>query len=135
LTALRHAGGARPEAVRTIGQAWQTLQQELDTSVALGGGPVPRRQVLVEWLHAIAFHNTREFKDSYGHFLERWGRAAEAMAAELAETTAQAAAGRARRLGVGRASSPATSPAVRSRDGRYALVEATVRRVRRQCEI
>jgi hypothetical protein len=90
VTALRHAGGARPEAVRVIDHAWQTLQQELDASVALGGGPVPRRQVLVEWLDAITFHNTREFKDSYGHFLERWGRAAEAMAAELAETTAQA---------------------------------------------
>jgi hypothetical protein len=90
LTALRHAGGARPEAVRVIDQAWQTLQQELDSTVSLGGGPVPRRRVLVEWLDAITFHNTREFKDSYGHFLERWGRAAEAMAAGLAEDAAQA---------------------------------------------
>ena len=88
VTALRHAGGARPDTVRPIDQAWQTLQQELDSTVALGGSPVPRRQVLVAWLDAITFHNTREFKDSYGGFLERWGRAAEAMAAELADQTA-----------------------------------------------
>ena len=90
LTALRHAGGARPEEIRVIGQDWQAVQQELESTVSLAGGSIPRRQVLVEWLDAITFHNTREFKDSYGQFLERWGRAAEAMAADLAEEAARA---------------------------------------------
>ncbi len=90
LTALRHAGGTPPDQSRALDQSWQALQQELDSTVALGGESVTRRQVLVAWLDAITFHNTREFKDSYGRFLDRWGKAAEAMAAELAGQVARA---------------------------------------------
>jgi hypothetical protein len=91
LTALRHAGGTPPDQSRALDERWQALQQDLDSSVTLGGEPVTRREVLAAWLDAITFHNTREFKDSYGRFLDRWGKAAEGMAAELAEQIAHTA--------------------------------------------
>ena len=83
LLALRHHGGLMPDALRALEQARHGLEQELDSTVSLGGAAVTRRQLLADWLDATTFHNGREFKDSYGRFLDRWGQAAEAIAIEL----------------------------------------------------
>jgi hypothetical protein len=73
-----------------IDVAWRDVQQELDATVTLGGTTVARRQVLLDWLDALTFHNTHEFKDSYGGFLDHWGKAGEGMAADLAGRVAGA---------------------------------------------
>jgi hypothetical protein len=85
LTALRHHGGLMPEDLRALDRAWHDLGQELDSTITLDGAAITRREVLLDWLAAATFHNHREFKDSYGRFLDRRGRAAERIAAELTD--------------------------------------------------
>ncbi len=89
LEALRSTREATRETLEALGEAWAALENELASTVALGGDRVARRTVLSDWLDAVTFHNTREFKDSYGRFLDRWGKAAEGMAADLAESAAR----------------------------------------------
>jgi hypothetical protein len=84
----RVTAGAPHTLLADITAAWQALQEELDATVSLGGGPVERRRILHDWLDAVTFSNQREFKDSYGAFLARWDKAGEALAAQLAEQTA-----------------------------------------------
>jgi hypothetical protein len=84
----RITAGAPHKTLHQIAAAWQGLQDELDTPVALGGDKVPRRVILDDWLEAVTFSNQREFKDSYGLFLEKWNTAGEGLAAQLAEQAA-----------------------------------------------
>jgi hypothetical protein len=84
----RVTAGAPHQVLAGITAAWQALQQELDSTVSLGGGLVERRRILHDWLDAVTFSNQREFKDSYGAFLARWDKAGEALAAQLAEQAA-----------------------------------------------
>lgn len=84
----RVTAGAPHKVLAEITVAWQALQQELDSTVALGGSPVERRRILHDWLDAVTFSNQREFKDSYGAFLARWDKAGEGLAAQLTEQAA-----------------------------------------------
>jgi hypothetical protein len=85
---VRVTAGAPHRELAEITARWQALQQELDSTVSLGGGPVARRQILHDWLDAVTFSNQREFKDSYGAFLARWDKAGEALAAQMTEQAA-----------------------------------------------
>lgn len=85
----RVTAGAPHRALAEITGAWQALQQELESTVALGGDRVPRRRILHDWLDAVTFSNQREFKDSYGAFLDRWDKAGEAVGVQLTEQAAQ----------------------------------------------
>jgi hypothetical protein len=69
--------------------AWQKLQAELDSTVGLGGGKVPRRQILSDWLDAAAFYDTLERDRAYDRLIDQWGKAAEGIGAQLTEQAAE----------------------------------------------
>ncbi len=82
---------ARPsasEACRRAGDVWRRLQQELDSTVVLGGAKVPRREILTGWLEAAAFYDTLERDRAYDRLIDQWGKAAEHIGAQLAEEVA-----------------------------------------------
>lgn len=68
--------------------AWVKLQDELDSTVGLGGGKVPRRQILSDWLNAAAFYDTLERDRAYDRLIDQWGKAAEGIGAQLTEQAA-----------------------------------------------
>jgi hypothetical protein len=68
---------------------WQKLQAELDSTVGLGGGKVPRRQILSDWLDAAAFYDTLERDRAYDRLIDQWGKAAEGIGAQLTEQAAE----------------------------------------------
>src|SRR5262245_2830880 len=70
-------------------QAWQKLQQELDTTVVLGGTKVPRRQILNDWLSAAAFYDELDRDRTYDHLLDQWGKAGEGIGSQLMEDAAR----------------------------------------------
>ena len=70
-------------------QAWLKLQQELDSTVVLGGSKVPRRQILNDWLAAAAFYDELDRDRAYDHLLEEWGKAAEGIGSQLMEDAAR----------------------------------------------
>jgi hypothetical protein len=89
LAALETEGdGGRPLA--TARDAWQKLQQELESTVGLGGAKVPRRQILGGWLDAAAFYDKLDRDRAYDHLIDQWGRAAEAIGSQLMEDAARA---------------------------------------------
>ncbi len=92
LAALQSAP-ATSEACRDAATAWQRLRQELDSTVVLGGTKVPRREILASWLDAAAFYDPLDRDRAYDHLIERWGKAAEAIGAELTEDAARAILG------------------------------------------
>lgn len=69
--------------------AWKKLQDELDSTVGLGGGKVPRRQILSDWLNAAAFYDTLERDRAYDRLIDQWGTAAEGIGAQLTEEAAE----------------------------------------------
>ena len=69
--------------------AWKKLQDELDSTVGLGGGKVPRRQILADWLDAAAFYDTLERDRAYDRLIDQWGKAAEGIGAQLTEQAAE----------------------------------------------
>lgn len=79
------AGG---EHLSGIEASWQALQMELDSLVGLGGGKVSRRQILADWLDAAAFYDTLERDRAYDRLIDRWGKAAEGIGAQLTEQAA-----------------------------------------------
>ncbi len=84
LGALSGADGlARTDA------AWKKLQDDLDSTVGLGGGKVPRRQILADWLDAAAFYDTLERDRAYDRLIDQWGKAAEGIGAQLTEQAAE----------------------------------------------
>jgi len=72
-----------------IRTAWEKLQTELDSTVGLGGGKVPRRQILSDWLDAAAFYDTLERDRAYDRLIDQWGKAAEGIGAQLTEQAAE----------------------------------------------
>ena len=68
---------------------WRQLQNELDSRLALGGGQMPRRQILGAWLDAAAFYDKLERDRAYDRLIERWGKAAESIGVQLTEAAAQ----------------------------------------------
>jgi hypothetical protein len=78
----RH-GGLAPDGLDRARQAWETFQTELDSTVVLGGGRVPRRQILTSWLDAAAFYDKLERDRAYDHLIDQWGKAVEAMGSQL----------------------------------------------------
>jgi len=80
LAALAGTGG-----LSDIEASWQRLQMELDSLVGLGGGKVSRRQILSDWLDAAAFYDALERDRAYDRLIDRWGKAAEGIGAQLTE--------------------------------------------------
>jgi hypothetical protein len=67
---------------------WRKLQAELDSTVGLGGGKVPRRQIMADWLNAAAFYDKLERDHAYDRLIDQWGTAAEGIGAQLTEQAA-----------------------------------------------
>jgi len=86
----------RPSAA-AVEQQWTQLQQELGSTVNLGGSKLPRRAVLDSFLNAAAFYNQLERDharnndrvDEYDKFIQEWGTAAEGLGAQLTEDAAR----------------------------------------------
>jgi hypothetical protein len=89
LAALETQGDGGPH-LATARDAWQKLQQELESTVVLGGGKVPRRQILGGWLDAAAFYDKLDRDRAYDHLIDQWGRAAEGIGSPLMEEAARA---------------------------------------------
>jgi hypothetical protein len=87
LAALQAAG--TPDALQNRAtSAWQKLQQELDSTVGLGGAKVPRRQILGGWLDAAAFYDQLDRDRAYDHLIDQWGKAAEGIGSQLMDDAA-----------------------------------------------
>jgi hypothetical protein len=76
-------------AIDAARDAWRRLQQELDSTVGLGGAKVPRRQILAGWLEAAAFYDRLDRDRAYDHLIDRWGKAAEGIGSQLMEDAAR----------------------------------------------
>ncbi len=76
------------DGLAAIKTAWQKLQSELDSTVGLGGGKVPRRQILADWLNAVAFYDKLERDREYDRLIDQWGKAAEGIGVQLTEQAA-----------------------------------------------
>ena len=88
LSALQATG--TPDELQTrAASAWQKLQQELDSTVVLGGAKVPRRQILGGWLDAAAFYDQLDRDRAYDHLIDQWGKAAEGIGAQLMDDAAR----------------------------------------------
>jgi len=72
-----------------INASWQKLQDELDSTVGLGGGKVPRRQIVSDWLDAAAFYDKLERDRAYDRLIDQWGTAVEGIGAQLTEQAAE----------------------------------------------
>jgi hypothetical protein len=89
LTTLRHHEAIPADRLASIESAWSKLQHELDSLVGLGGGRVPRRQILSGWLDAAAFYDKLERDRAYDHLIDQWGKAAEGIGSQLTEDAAR----------------------------------------------
>jgi hypothetical protein len=90
LAALDTSGGVDPQALATVHATWQRLQAELDSGVNLGGRSVRRREILSMWMDAAAFYDKLDRDRAYDQLIDRVGKAAEAMGAQLLEDAAEA---------------------------------------------
>jgi hypothetical protein len=90
MAALEADATGAPDMLAAARQAWQKLQQELESSVGLGGAKVPRRQILAGWLEAAAFYDRLERDRAYDHLIDQWGKAAEGIGSQLMEDAARA---------------------------------------------
>jgi hypothetical protein len=86
---LAQAPGQAPDVIAGIQTRWQALQRELDSTVVLGGAKVPRRAILADWLEAAAFYDKLERDRAYDRLMDRYGKAAEGIGAELTESAAR----------------------------------------------
>ena len=89
LDSLKEAGSTPADRMAVIEQAWASLQAELDSLVGLGGGRVPRRQILMGWLEAAAFYDKLERDRAYDKLIDQWGKAAEGIGSQLMEDAAR----------------------------------------------
>lgn len=87
--AINAAPNVDPSQLAIVTRSWQTFQQECDSIVGFGGGKVPRRQVLNDWLGAAAFYDTLDRDKAYDRLIDQWGTAAEGMGAQLTEQAAE----------------------------------------------
>ena len=86
-----HNGASAPadSICRRAADAWQKLQQELDSTVVLGGARVRRREILAGWLEAAAFYDKLDRDRAYDQLMDRLGKAAEGIGAQLMEEAAR----------------------------------------------
>jgi hypothetical protein len=77
------------DTCRRAADAWQKLQQELDSTVVLGGAKVRRREILAGWLEAAAFYDKLDRDRAYDQLMDRLGTAAEGIGSQLMEEAAQ----------------------------------------------
>lgn len=89
LQSMTETAGVDREQLKSIRAAWEKLQQELDSLVGLGGGKVPRRQILMAWLEAAAFYDKLDRDRAYDQMINEWGKAAEGIGAQLMEDSAR----------------------------------------------
>jgi hypothetical protein len=89
LAALAGMPDPVPASLAAARAAWTALQQELDSTVTLGGHKVARRQILAGWLEAAAFYDTLEHNRAYDRLIEQWGKAVEGIASPLSEEAAR----------------------------------------------
>lgn len=87
--ALHESPPPRTSTDARIDELWQTLQRELDSTVGLGGAKVPRRDIVTDWLDAAAFYDKLERDRAYDRLMDRYGKAAESIGAELTESAAR----------------------------------------------
>jgi hypothetical protein len=83
------SGDADTEVRRSASEAWKKLQQELDSTVGLGGAKVQRREILLGWLEAAAFYDKLDRDRAYDRLMDRWGKAAEGIGSALMEEAAR----------------------------------------------
>jgi len=88
LAALRALPEAERPPLEQVEQAWAALVTELDSNVGFGGAKVPRRKILAAWLEAAAFYDKLDRDRAYDRMIDQWGKAAEAIGAQLTEETA-----------------------------------------------
>jgi hypothetical protein len=74
---------------RAAADRWRLLQLELNGEIALGGGRLPRRDIVSAWLDASAFYDKLEREHAYDRLIERWGTAAESIGVQLTEEAAE----------------------------------------------
>jgi len=89
LQALAETAGVDRAVLGSIRAVWDKLQQELDSLVGLGGGKVPRRQILMAWLEAAAFYDKLDRDRAYDQMINEWGKAAEGIGSQLMEDSAR----------------------------------------------
>ena len=89
LQAEASQNGAGDSICRRAADAWQKLQQELDSTVVLGGAKVRRREILAGWLEAAAFYDKLDRDRAYDQLMDRLGKAAEGIGAQLMEEAAR----------------------------------------------
>ena len=90
LAELESSDGGNRDGLSRARDAWRKLQQELESTVVLGGTKVPRRQILAGWLDAAAFYDKLDRDRAYDHLIDQWGRAAEGIGSQLMEDAARA---------------------------------------------
>jgi len=89
LAALQAEPADHRPPLDAVERAWRALQSELDSLVGLGGSRVPRRQILADWLDAAAFYDKLDRERAYDRMIDRWGKAAEGIGAQLMEDAAR----------------------------------------------
>jgi len=85
------------DAGAAVRKDWAAFQNDLNSTVNLGGSKLPRREVLAAFLDAAAFYNqlehdrarSNDLLDEYDAFIQKWGPAAENLGSELAEDAAR----------------------------------------------
>jgi hypothetical protein len=86
----QNGAGAPDDAIwHRAADAWQKLQVELDSTVVLGGSKVRRREILNGWLEAAAFYDKLDRDRAYDQLMDRLGKAAEGIGAQLMEDAAR----------------------------------------------
>jgi hypothetical protein len=88
LQELESAPPSDPAALGAARRAWQRLQQELQSTVVLGGTKVTRQQILMAWLEAAAFYDKLDRDRAYDRVIDQWGKAAEGLGSQLMEDAA-----------------------------------------------
>lgn len=89
LAAIAAAPTVDASQLAIVTRSWQAFQQECASTVGLGGGKVPRGQILHDWLGAAAFYDTLDQDKAYDRLIDQWGTAAEAIGAQLTEQAAE----------------------------------------------
>jgi len=88
LGALEPTGEAR-QRLPAITAAWEGLQAELDSPLALGGAKVPRRQILTAWLTAAAFYDPLDRDRAYDKLIDQYGTAIQGICTDLTDDAAR----------------------------------------------
>ena len=88
LGSLEPTGEAR-QRLPAINAAWTALQAELDSPIALGGAKVPRRQILTEWLSAVAFYDALDKNRAYDRLIDQYGTAIQGICTDLTDDAAR----------------------------------------------